>query len=170
MLHVACWCPPIGFDEFFLTHMAFLPIIVQYSAIYIIISLHLSLVARYTRFHLVKDQVPIGSVDVRAVFSSGSGRIAGCMVTDGKVTKDCGVRVLRKGKTVFVGVLDSLRRIKEDVKEVNAGLECGIGVDDFNEWEEGDVIEAFNTIQKRRTLEEASSTMTAAFKEAGIEI
>ncbi|KAJ0733455.1 putative protein-synthesizing GTPase [Helianthus annuus] len=118
----------------------------------------------------VEDQVPIGSVDVRAVFSSGSGRIAGCMVTDGKVTKDCGVRVLRKGKTVFVGVLDSLRRIKEDVKEVNAGLECGIGVDDFNEWEEGDVIEAFNTIQKRRTLEEASSTMTAAFKEAGIEI
>ncbi|KAI3675083.1 hypothetical protein L1987_84667 [Smallanthus sonchifolius] len=118
----------------------------------------------------VEDQVPIGSADVRAVFSSGSGRIAGCMVTEGKVTKDCGVRVLRKGKTVFVGVLDSLRRIKEDVKEVNAGLECGIGVDDFNEWEEGDVIEAFNTIQKRRTLEEASSTMTAAFKEAGIAI
>ncbi|KAK1439714.1 hypothetical protein QVD17_05534 [Tagetes erecta] len=118
----------------------------------------------------VEDQVPIGSADVRAVFSSGSGRIAGCMVTEGKVTKDCGVRVLRKGRTVFVGVLDSLRRIKEDVKEVNAGLECGIGVDDFNEWEEGDVIEAFNTIQKRRTLEEASSTMTAAFKEAGIDI
>ncbi|KAJ0452859.1 putative protein-synthesizing GTPase [Helianthus annuus] len=116
----------------------------------------------------VEDQVPIGSADVRAVFSSGSGRIAGCMVTEGKVTKDCGVRVQRKGKTLFVGVLDSLRRIKEDVKEVNAGLECGIGVDDFNEWEEGDVIEAFNSIQKRRTLEEASSTMTAAFKEAGI--
>ncbi|KAI3769428.1 hypothetical protein L6452_00530 [Arctium lappa] len=118
----------------------------------------------------VEDQVPIGSADVRAVFSSGSGRIAGCMVTEGKVTKDCGVRVLRKGKTVFVGVLDSLRRIKEDVKEVNAGLECGIGVDDFNEWEEGDVIETFNSIQKRRTLEEASVTMAAAFKEAGIEM
>ncbi|XP_076940913.1 translation initiation factor IF-2, chloroplastic-like [Bidens hawaiensis] len=118
----------------------------------------------------VEDQVPIGFAEVRAVFSSGSGRIAGCMVTEGKVTKDCGVRVLRKGKKVFVGVLDSLRRIKEDVKEVNAGLECGIGVDDFDEWEEGDVIETFNTIQKRRTLEEASSTMTAAFKEAGIAI
>ncbi|KAK9056847.1 hypothetical protein SSX86_024211 [Deinandra increscens subsp. villosa] len=118
----------------------------------------------------VEDQVPIGSADVRAVFPSGSGRIAGCMVTEGKVTKDCGVRVLRKGKTVFVGVLDSLRRIKEDVKEVNAGLECGIGVDEFNEWEEGDVIETFNSIQKRRTLEEASSTMTAAFKEAKIAI
>ncbi|GJR27177.1 translation initiation factor IF-2, chloroplastic [Tanacetum coccineum] len=118
----------------------------------------------------VEDQVPIGTVEVRAVFTSGSGRIAGCMVTEGKVTKDCGVRVLRKGKTVYVGVLDSLRRIKEDVKEVNAGLECGIGVDEFNEWEEGDVIEAFNSVQKRRTLEEASSTMAAAFKEAGIEM
>ncbi|KAJ9560692.1 hypothetical protein OSB04_005852 [Centaurea solstitialis] len=118
----------------------------------------------------VEDQVPIGSADVRAVFTSGSGRIAGCMVTEGKVTKDCGVRVLRKGKTVYVGVLDSLRRIKEDVKEVNAGLECGIGVDEFNEWEEGDVIETFNSIQKRRTLEEASVTMAAAFKDAGIEM
>ncbi|KAL4555279.1 hypothetical protein LXL04_037894 [Taraxacum kok-saghyz] len=118
----------------------------------------------------VEDQVPIGAAEVRAVFTSGSGRIAGCMVTEGKVTKDCGVRVLRKGKTIYVGVLDSLRRIKEDVKEVNAGLECGIGVDDFNEWEEGDYIETFNSIQKRRTLEEASTTMTAAFKEAGIEM
>lgn len=68
--------------------------------------------------------MPIGSVDVRAVFSSGSGRIAGCMVTEGKVTKDCGVRVLRKGKTVFVGVLNSLRRIKEDVKEVRYLHSC----------------------------------------------
>ncbi|XP_076935087.1 translation initiation factor IF-2, chloroplastic-like [Bidens hawaiensis] len=117
----------------------------------------------------VEEQVSIGSADVRAVFSRGSGWVAGCMVTEGKVTKDCGVRVKRKGKTLFVGVLNSLRRIKEDVKEVNAGLECGIGVDDFNEWEEGDVIETFNSIQKRRTLEEASTTMTAAFKEAGIE-
>lgn len=118
----------------------------------------------------VEDQVPIGAAELRAVFTSGSGRIAGCMVTEGKVTKDCGIRVLRKGKIVYVGVVDSLRRIKEDVKEVNAGLECGIGVDDFNEWEEGDYIETFNIVQKRRTLEEASSTMTAAFKEAGIEI
>lgn len=77
---------------------------------------------------------------------------------------------MRKGKIIYVGVVDSLRRIKEDVKEVNVGLECGIGVDDFNEWEEGDYIETFNSIQKRRTLEEASTTMTAAFKEAGIEI
>lgn len=66
----------------------------------------------------LQDQIPIGAAEVRAVFSSGSGRIAGCMVTEGKVVKECGIKVLRKGKTVYVGVLDSLRRIKEDVKEV----------------------------------------------------
>lgn len=60
----------------------------------------------------------IGSAEVRATFSSGSGRVAGCMVTDGKFEKGCGIRVLRKGKTVHVGVLDSLRRVKEIVKEV----------------------------------------------------
>jgi translation initiation factor IF-2 len=57
-------------------------------------------------------------VEVRAVFSSGSGRIAGCMVTDGKVVKGCGIRVIRKGRVVYVGILDSLRRVKEIVKEV----------------------------------------------------
>lgn len=62
--------------------------------------------------------MPIGSAEVRAVFSSGSGRVAGCMVTEGKVVKDCGARVIRKGKTVHVGVVDSLRRVKEIVKEV----------------------------------------------------
>lgn len=57
-------------------------------------------------------------MEVRAVFSSGSGRIAGCMVVDGKVVNGCGIRVIRKGKVVHVGVLDSLRRVKEIVKEV----------------------------------------------------
>jgi len=60
----------------------------------------------------------IGSAVVRAVFSSGSGRVAGCMVTEGKVLKDCGIRVKRKGKVVHVGIIDSLRRVKEIVKEV----------------------------------------------------
>lgn len=117
----------------------------------------------------VEDQIPLGSAEVRAVFSSGSGRIAGCMVSEGKVLKDCGIRVLRKGKTVYVGVLDSLRRVKESVKEVNAGLECGIGIDEFGDWEVGDTIETFNTVQKNRTLEEASASMTAALEEVGIE-
>ncbi|POO03233.1 Translation initiation factor aIF-2, bacterial-like [Trema orientale] len=112
----------------------------------------------------VEEQVPIGSAEVRAVFSSGSGRVAGCMVTDGKIITGCGVRVLRKGKVVHVGVLDSLRRVKEIVKEVNTGLECGIGVEDFNDWEEGDTVEAFNTVEKRRTLEEASASIAEALE------
>uniref|UniRef100_A0A0D9XD72 Translation initiation factor IF-2, chloroplastic n=1 Tax=Leersia perrieri TaxID=77586 RepID=A0A0D9XD72_9ORYZ len=117
-----------------------------------------------------EDEVPLGSAKVRAVFSSGSGKVAGCMITTGKVVQDCKVRVLRKGKEVYVGTLDSLRRVKETVKEVGAGLECGIGVDDFDEWEEGDVVEAFNTVKKTRTLEEASASMTAALKDAGVQL
>lgn len=112
----------------------------------------------------VEEQVPIGSAEVRAVFSSGSGRVAGCMVNDGKVVTGCGIRVLRRGKEVYVGILDSLRRVKEIVKEVNAGLECGIGMEDFDDWEEGDTIEAFNTVEKRRTLEEASASISEALE------
>ncbi|XP_051135085.1 translation initiation factor IF-2, chloroplastic [Andrographis paniculata] len=118
----------------------------------------------------VEDQVQIGLAEVRAVFSSGSGRVAGCMVTEGKIVKDCGIRVIRKGKKVHVGELSSLKRVKETVNEVNAGLECGIGVEGFDEWQEGDSIEAFNMVLKRRTLEEASASMTEALKEAGIQL
>ncbi|XP_073298039.1 translation initiation factor IF-2, chloroplastic-like [Primulina huaijiensis] len=114
---------------------------------------------------LVEEQVPIGSAEIRQVFSSGSGRVAGCMVAEGKLVKDCGIRVRRKGKEVHVGVLGSLRRVKEIVKEVNAGLECGIGSDEFDDWEEGDLVEAFTTVQKKRTLEEASATMSAALEQ-----
>jgi translation initiation factor IF-2 len=118
----------------------------------------------------VEEEETIGSAVVRATFSSGSGRVAGCMVMEGKVVKGCGLRVIRKGKTVHVGVLDSLRRVKELVKEVNAGLECGIGMEDYNYWEEGDIIQAFNKVEKRRTLEEASASMAAALEGAGIEL
>ncbi|CAJ1958032.1 unnamed protein product [Sphenostylis stenocarpa] len=118
---------------------------------------------------LVEEQVTIGSAVVRAVFSSGSGRVAGCMVTEGKVLKDCGIRVKRKGKIVHVGIIDSLRRVKEIVKEVNAGLECGIGLEDFDDWEEGDILEAFNTVEKKRTLEEASASMAAAVEGVPVE-
>ncbi|KAK4771497.1 hypothetical protein SAY87_032029 [Trapa incisa] len=118
----------------------------------------------------VEEEETIGFADVRAIFSSGSGRVAGCMVTEGKVAKGCGIRVIRNGKPIFVGNLDSLRRVKELVKEVNAGLECGIGMEDYNDFEEGDSLEAFNTVQKRRTLEEASASMAAAVEGVGIKL
>ncbi|XP_052484404.1 uncharacterized protein LOC128039825 [Gossypium raimondii] len=116
------------------------------------------------------EQVPIGSAEVRAVFSSGSGRVAGCMVTEGKIVDGCGIRVIRNGCTVHVSVLDSLRRVKEIVKEVNAGLECAMGVEDYDQWQEGDILEAFNTVQKKRTLEEASTSMAATLEEVGVEL
>ncbi|XAR68223.1 Protein-synthesizing GTPase [Bertholletia excelsa] len=100
----------------------------------------------------VEEEVNIGEAEVRAVFSSGSGRVAGCMVTEGKVVKDCGVRILRKGKTVHVGIVDSLRRVKEMVKEVNAGLECGIGVEDFDDWEAGDLSRPLTKCKKTAVL------------------
>ncbi|KAK8648723.1 hypothetical protein V6N13_129467 [Hibiscus sabdariffa] len=118
----------------------------------------------------VEEQVPIGSAKVRAIFSSGSGRVAGCMVTEGKIVNGCGIRVIRNGRTVHVGVLDSLRRVKEIVKEVSAGLECGMGMDDYDEWQEGDILEAFNAVQKKRTLEEASASMAAALEGVGVEL
>ncbi|KAL0546003.1 hypothetical protein IC582_015907 [Cucumis melo] len=118
----------------------------------------------------VEEKVPIGSAEVRAVFSSGSGLVAGCMVVEGKLVKGCGIRVLRKGKTAYTGQLDSLRRVKEIVKEVNAGLECGVGMEDYDDWEVGDVLEAFDTVQKKRTLEEASASMATALEKAGIDL
>ncbi|XP_072969446.1 translation initiation factor IF-2, chloroplastic isoform X1 [Typha angustifolia] len=116
----------------------------------------------------VEEQIPIGAAEVRATFSSGSGRVAGCMVTEGKIVKECGVRIVRNGKMAHTGKINSLRRVKEEVKEIGAGLECGIGVDDFNDWEVGDVIEAFNSVRKQRTLEEASANVAAALVDAGV--
>ncbi|XP_002972916.2 uncharacterized protein LOC9637256 [Selaginella moellendorffii] len=110
----------------------------------------------------IQEEVPIGKAEVRAVFTSGSGRVAGCMVTEGKLTKGCGVHVKRGKKTVHTGSLSSLRRVKDVAKEVDAGLECGVGVDGFNEWQDGDTIQAFDKVEKKRTLEDASATVAAA--------
>jgi len=95
---------------------------------------------------------PLGQVEVRAVFPVGRGAVAGCYVLSGKAIRNCNIRVRRGGKVVYEGNLDSLKRMKEDAKEVNAGFECGIGVDKFNDWAEGDIIETFKMATKRRTL------------------
>ena len=94
----------------------------------------------------------LGQAEVRAVFSVGRGAVAGCYVQSGKVVRNCQVRVRRGNKVVYEGGLDSLKRMKEDSKEVNAGYECGIGSSKFNDWQEGDIIEAYEMVFKRRTL------------------
>jgi len=98
---------------------------------------------------------PLGEVEVRAVFPVRRGTVAGCYVLSGKVTRNCRIRVRRGSEVAYEGNLDSLKRMKDDVKEVAAGFECGIGVDKFNDWKEGDRIEAFRLATKRRTLSPA---------------
>jgi translation initiation factor IF-2 len=95
---------------------------------------------------------PLGQVEVRAVFGVRRGSVAGCYVLSGKVTRNCRIRVARRGETVYEGNLDSLKRMKDDVKEVASGFECGIGVDNFNGWQEGDIINAFKLVTQKRTL------------------
>lgn len=99
---------------------------------------------------MVED--PLGQLEVRAVFPVGKGAVAGCYVQSGKAIRNCRIRVHRGNQVVFEGNLDSLKRMKDDVKEVNAGYECGIGLDSFNSWKEGDIIETFKLISKRRSL------------------
>jgi len=94
----------------------------------------------------------LGQAEVRAVFPVGRGAVAGCYVLSGKLLRNCKVRVRRGTKVIYEGTLDSLKRLKEDAREVNTGYECGIGIDKFNDWAEGDIIEAFQMVTKRRTL------------------
>lgn len=94
----------------------------------------------------------LGQAEVRAVFSIGKGAVAGCYIQNGKVIRNCKVRVRRRDQVIYEGMLDSLKRMKEDAREVNTGYECGIGIDSFSDWNEGDIIEAYRMVTKRRTL------------------
>ncbi len=94
-----------------------------------------------------------GLAQVRDVFrSSKIGAIAGCMVLEGTIKRNNPIRVLRDDIVVFEGVLESLRRFKDDVNEVRAGVECGIGVKSYNDIKPGDQIEVFEKIEVKRTL------------------
>jgi translation initiation factor IF-2 len=89
------------------------------------------------------EEVVTGQAEVRSVFKiSKVGTIAGCYVTDGVIERNSLVRILRDGVVVFEGKMASLRRFKDDVKEVKYGFECGIGIENYNDIKEGDVIEA----------------------------
>ncbi|PEA55215.1 translation initiation factor IF-2 [Bacillus pseudomycoides] len=86
----------------------------------------------------------IGQAEVRQTFKvTKVGTIAGCYVTDGKITRDSGVRIIRDGVVIFEGQLDTLKRFKDDVKEVAQNYECGITIERYNDLKEGDIIEAY---------------------------
>jgi translation initiation factor IF-2 len=100
----------------------------------------------------VKEEVT-GHAEVRRVFKSSKfGNIAGCFVLDGKIARSSKVRLLRDSQVVFTGEVGSLRRDKDDAREVKEGFECGILLKDYNDVREQDVIEAFRMFEVKRTL------------------
>ena len=97
------------------------------------------------------EEKVIGNVEVREIFKvSKVGTIAGAYVTDGKITRDSSVRVIRDGIVVFEGELDTLKRFKDDAKEVTTGYECGLTIKNFNDIKEGDQIEPFIMVEIER--------------------
>lgn len=97
----------------------------------------------------------IGHVEIRQIFSAPKvGKIAGCFVTDGKVTRNSSVRVIRDSIVIFDGKLSSLKRFTDDVREVVSGYECGLTIDKYQDIKENDVLEVYEVVEEKRTLED----------------
>ncbi len=100
-----------------------------------------------------KQEKILGTAEVRQAFRiTKVGTVAGCYVQDGKLTRNAKIRVIRDGIVIHDGVLGSLKRFKDDVKEVTNGYECGLNVERFNDIQEGDTIEAYEEVEVKRTL------------------
>jgi translation initiation factor IF-2 len=100
-----------------------------------------------------KREEVIGMAEVRTVFvASKIGTVAGCMVTQGYVTRSAHFRLIRDNVVVYTGELESLKRFKDDVREVKEGFECGIKLKNYNDIKEGDVLEFFEIKEVARTL------------------
>lgn len=93
-----------------------------------------------------KEEI-LGTAEVRAIFKLSRGVIAGCMVTSGKITRNADMRVMRKGKEIWKGKIEGLKRVKDDVREVAQGFECGILLEGFTEFQEGDILEASQQVE-----------------------
>ncbi len=98
-------------------------------------------------------EIYLGRIEIKKVFKvSKIGNVAGCIVVDGKVRNDSNIRLLRNGVVMYEGKLASLKRFKDDAKEVVVGQECGLGIENFNDIKEGDIVEAFEMQEVKRTL------------------
>ncbi len=103
----------------------------------------------------IKEEMK-GMVTVREVFKiSRVGTIAGCYVTEGKINRNNPIRIIRDGVVIYEGEIDSLKRFKDDVKEVQSGYECGLSVHNFNDIKVGDEIESYEVVESKRKLEDA---------------
>ena len=95
----------------------------------------------------------VGNIEVRDVFKIPKvGTVAGCMVLDGKISRNTKVRVVRDGIVAYTGELASLKRFKDDAKEVSSGFECGLSIHNFNDIQTGDIIEGYEQVAVKRTL------------------
>ena len=87
---------------------------------------------------------PLGRAEIRSLFNVPKiGTVAGCFVVDGKITRQASVRLLRDSRVIYDGKLASLKRFKDDVREVQTGYECGLGIENYNDLKVGDVVEAY---------------------------
>jgi translation initiation factor IF-2 len=100
----------------------------------------------------LKEEVT-GTAEIREIFKvSKIGSIAGCMVMNGKIFRNSQIRIIRDGVVVYTGELESLKRFKDDAKEVSKGYDCGMQVKNYNDIKEGDVLEAFQEVEVKKKL------------------
>src|SRR5690606_33082060 len=100
----------------------------------------------------LKEEIT-GTAEIREIFKvSKVGTIAGCMVTNGKIFRNSQIRLIRDGVVIYTGELASLKRFKDDVKEVSKGFDCGMQVKNYNDIEIDDVIEAFHEVEVKKKL------------------
>ena len=100
----------------------------------------------------LKEEI-LGTAEIREIFKvTKIGSIAGCMVTNGKITRNAGIRLIRDGVVVHTGELASLKRFKDDAKEVTKGYDCGMQIKNYNDIKEGDIIEAFHEVEVKKKL------------------
>ena len=100
----------------------------------------------------IKEEIT-GTVEIRETYKiSKVGTIAGCMVTSGKILKNSGIRIIREGVVIYSGDLVSLKRFKDDVKEVAKGYDCGLQIKNYNDVKIGDVLECYQQIAVKKSL------------------
>ncbi len=101
----------------------------------------------------IKKEEILGHAEVRQVFKiTGVGKVAGCFVLDGEITRNNKVRLIRDGVVIYSGELKALKRFKDDVKEVKAGYECGMSIDNYEDIKEKDIIESFKITEEKRSI------------------
>ncbi len=106
------------------------------------------------------EEVKIGEAEVKATFSTKAGTVAGCFVRSGKITRDALVKVVRDGEVIAQSRIASLKRYKDDVREVQEGYECGVRLESFNKFKPGDVFEIYTRVERPRTLTEEAPEET----------